>query len=71
MHVKQAAIQVLQQTGGPLTARRICEHILGQGLWNSQGSTPEATVAARLYSVIKNVVRRSQFVARKPANEAQ
>ena len=62
MHVKQAAIQVLQQAGGPLTARQVCERILGQGLWISRGSTPEATVAAQLYSDIKKYGEASPFV---------
>ncbi len=62
MHVKPAAIQVLQQAGEPLTARQICEHVLGQGLWTSKGSTPDATVAAQLYSDIKKHGEASPFV---------
>lgn len=62
MGVKSAAIQVLQQAGTALHAKEITERIFASGLWQSKGKTPVATVAAQLYSDIKNKGDKSPFV---------
>ena len=62
MSVRQAAVQVLRDAGGPLTAKEIASRILGRGLWKSRGKTPHATVAARLYADIKKNGDQSAFV---------
>ena len=62
MSVQQAAIQVIRETGRPLTAKEITDRILSQGLWRASGKTPTATVAARLYTDIKKLGGASPFV---------
>ncbi|GAB6166181.1 hypothetical protein JCM19992_21810 [Thermostilla marina] len=66
MGVKQAAIQVLTEAGGPLTAQEITERILAQNLWQTRGKTPHATVAAQLYSDIKKRGDDSPFIQTGP-----
>ena len=53
MGIREAVIQVLREAGEPLHAQEITERILTQGLWQTSGKTPAATVSARLYSDIK------------------
>ena len=62
MTVKQAAMVVLREAGQPLTAQEIAARILQQGLWQTKGKTPDATVAARLYTDIKGHGHDSAFV---------
>jgi restriction system protein len=62
MSVKQAAVQVLQKTGGPLSAQEISDRILAEGLWQTNGKTPHATVAAQLYTDIKKHGDASPFI---------
>ncbi len=52
MSVKQAAIQVLRESGEPLHSREITKRILQKKLWTTQGKTPAATVEARLSFVM-------------------
>ena len=53
---------VLEDAGAPLHTRDITERILERGLWQSEGRTPEQTVAARLYSDVKKKGASSLFV---------
>jgi restriction system protein len=53
---------VLKEADEPLHARVITERILDRGLWQSEGKTPAATVAARLYSDIKKNGKASEFI---------
>lgn len=62
MSVKTAAIQVLQQARTALHAKDIAKRMIDSGLWQSKGKTPDATVAARLYSDIKEKGDNSIFV---------
>lgn len=62
MDVKSAAIQVLKQAGKALHAKDIAQQIITDGLWQSAGKTPNATVSARIYSDIKNKGDDSAFV---------
>ena len=62
MSVREAAIQVLRDAGQPLTAQQMAERMLSRGLWQTEGKTPHATVAARLYTDIKNSGDGSPFV---------
>ena len=62
MSVREAAIQVLREVGQPLTAQQITEYLLSQGLWQTQGKTPHATVAAQLYTDIKKRGNASPFM---------
>ncbi|GAB4131914.1 MAG: hypothetical protein Kow0040_11940 [Thermogutta sp.] len=66
MSVKQAAIRVLHEAGKPLTAHEIAERILNEGLWQTRGKTPHATVAAQLYSDIKQHGDDSPFIQTGP-----
>jgi restriction system protein len=66
MSVKDAAIQVLQDAGGALTAQEIAERVLAGGLWQTSGKTPHATVAAALYTDIKRHGGGSAFTQPGP-----
>jgi len=62
MSVRDAAIRVLQEAGGPLHAKEIAKRLLAKKLWQTSGKTPAATVAARLYMDIKKNGDKSPFV---------
>lgn len=53
---------ILEAVGEPLHTRDITKRVLEQGLWQTEGKTPEATVAARLYADIKKKGEQSAFV---------
>jgi restriction system protein len=61
MTVKEAAVIVLSEAGTPLRAEEITKKLLSRGLWKTSGKTPEATVAANLYSDIKKKGEASPF----------
>lgn len=61
MNLVDAIIQVLTEADGPLHVRDITERVLGQGLWQTRGKTPDATVGARLYTDIKDKGEASLF----------
>lgn len=61
MTVREAAIEVLRQAGKPLSAQEISDRMIEDGLWEPGGKTPQATVAARLYSDIKKLGDASAF----------
>jgi len=52
--VVDAIQQVLADAGEPLHYREITQRVLSQGLWSSEGKTPEATVNAQLAHSIKH-----------------
>jgi len=60
---KEAALEVLRETGRPLHYREIARRAVEQGLINPRGLTPEATMGAQLYTDIKR--RRSESVFRR------
>ncbi len=62
MNVKTLAFQILQQGKTELHARDIAKRMIESGLWQTRGKTPDATVAARLYSDIKEKGDQSDFV---------
>jgi restriction system protein len=62
MNLKDAVTQILRQARTPLHAKEITKQIMADGLWQSEGKTPEATVSAWLYSDIKNKGDKSAFV---------
>jgi HJR/Mrr/RecB family endonuclease len=52
---KQAALQILEKSEEPLTAKEITDIALQEGLVETDGKTPEATMGAQLYvDIIKN-----------------
>ena len=53
MTVKDAAKIVLKASNEPLNAQQIAQRILDQGLWKTEGKTPDQTVAANIYMDIK------------------
>jgi restriction system protein len=61
MTVKDAAKIVLKASNEPLNAQQIAQRILEQGLWKTEGKTPDQTVAANLYMDIKKHGDRSAF----------
>ncbi len=62
MDLKDAIVTVLAAEGGPLQSATITERVLAEGLWETTGKTPAATVAASLYSDIKKHGADSRFV---------
>jgi hypothetical protein len=49
-----AAEAVLKAAGRPLSTREVTELALKRGLINPAGSTPEATMSANLYAVVRD-----------------
>lgn len=49
----EAALAVLREAGEPLTAAEITRRALEKGLIRTAGKTPEATMSARLYTLIQ------------------
>ncbi len=64
---KQAAIFVLSQQGKPLHYREITRLALDQGLLETEGATPEATMNAQLSTEIKTKGEQSAFVRTAPS----
>lgn len=60
---KEAALRVLREVGQPLSAQAITQRAIEQGLINPQGLTPDATMAAQLYTDINR--RRAASLFRK------
>ena len=59
---KQAITKVLESSQEPLHTQDITEAIITDGLRTSMGATPVATVAAQLYSSIKQYGKDSPYV---------
>jgi restriction system protein len=64
---RDAIHQVLLEAGAPLTTHEITRRILAQGLWDTQGKTPEATISATLSSDIKERGAASKFIHTGPS----
>jgi len=62
MNFKQAAIAVLKAVNSPLHSEEITTQAIEQGLLETEGKTPEATMAAQLYTDIKQKGAKSAFV---------
>lgn len=61
MSVHEAVKQVLNEAGEPLHYQQITRRMLDNGLWTTQGKTPEATVNAYLATDIKQHGSSSLF----------
>jgi restriction system protein len=61
MNVLDAAAAALQDAGGPLHYRELTHRILKQGLWQTEGKTPEATINARIAVDISEQGQASRF----------
>ncbi len=75
---KEAAIQVLKQADEPLSAKEIADLAMESGLIETSGATPDATMAAQLYTDInKNTysdfkkVGKGKFALRKQTESAK
>jgi hypothetical protein len=55
-----AADQILKEAGGPLHYREITRRALDRGLIESAGKTPDATMGAQLYMVVKQAAERGE-----------
>lgn len=62
----QAAIEVLRGAERPLSASEIAERATARGLIHPGGSTPAATMGARLYSYSKECTRPEIVRVRVP-----
>ena len=56
-----ATYEVLKKAGEPLHYKEITKRALDQGLWHTDGKTPEATVNAQLATEIKKCGAKSRF----------
>ena len=52
-----AAAQVLGQVGKPMSCKAIVERMLAQGLWQTKGKTPSATIYA---AIIRHIAAKGQ-----------
>lgn len=66
MSALTAAEKVLRDEGKPLDCRTISNLALSRGYWTTNGKTPWATIAARIYSDIKAHGQASRFVKTGP-----
>jgi len=57
-----AAAQVLEEAGEPLTCSQMMERILDQGLWTTTGRTPAATLYSAIAREIQRKGNESRFV---------
>jgi len=62
----EAIVEALRKAEEPMHAKEITKQVLARGLWSTSGKTPEATVAARLYTDIKKKGAASAFVLVAP-----
>lgn len=60
MSFKDAAIEILKESGEPLSYKEIASRAVEQGILNSEGKTPAATMGAQLYVDIKKN-KKSKF----------
>ena len=67
---KAAALKILKNAGEPLHASEIIKRALDQGIIETGGLTPEATVNARIITDINALGERSAFVKVAPATYA-
>ena len=56
-----AAAKVLAEVGEPMSCKAITERMLSQGLWQSRGKTPAATISAAIIREIANKGNASRF----------
>ena len=66
MSLLEAIVEALRKAEEPMHAKEITKQVLARGLWSTSGKTPEATVAARLYTDIKKKGAASAFVLVAP-----
>jgi hypothetical protein len=62
MDFKEAAVKILKRSGKPLSAKEITYYALQDGILETSGKTPEATMAARIYTDINKNGNQSRFV---------
>lgn len=67
---KQSAIEILKKTGKPLHYTEITRLALESGILETEGATPEATMAAQLIMEIKNKGEGSDFTKTAPGTFA-
>ena len=61
MSFGDAAVQILREAGEPLHANEICDRALRQGLIQTTGRTPHASMAARLVVEVNQRGAQSRF----------
>jgi hypothetical protein len=68
-----AAAKVLADAGQPLNAKALVDAMLAQGLWQTEGKTPAATIYSAIFREVKTkgdasrfrVVERGKFTVAK------
>ena len=61
MNGLDAVEKVMKEAGEPISYVEIAKRTLEQGLWQTEGKTPEAAVNARLAADIKKHGTKSRF----------
>jgi hypothetical protein len=65
-----AALVVLRQQDIPMTAKELVAAMKEQGLWESPGATPDATLSAAIYTEIKKKGKNARFTRPEPGKFA-
>ncbi|MDD2599829.1 MAG: HTH domain-containing protein [Kiritimatiellae bacterium] len=66
MKLIDAVIQTLRMAGKPLSSKEIAKRVSEDGLWETSGRTPDATIGACIYTDIKKSGEKSVFVKIAP-----
>ena len=61
-----ATEKILNKAAEPLHYQEITKRVLEQGLWQTEGKTPDATINARLAVDIRKFGIRSRFIRTEP-----
>ena len=56
-----AAVKVLDEAGEPMSCKAIVERMLAQGLWQTKGKTPQATIYAAIIREIAAKENKARF----------
>lgn len=57
----EAAVQILSESAEPMNTKAIVAEVLGQGLWNSPGKTPDATLYASILREMRKKGKAARF----------
>lgn len=62
MNLLDAVYDILKASDHPMSAKDLAKILLEDGIWKSNGKTPDATIGARIYMDIKRNGKTSRFL---------
>ncbi len=62
MSILDAVKKILMEVGHELTAKELAETLISDGLWQTNGKTPDATIGARIYVDMKRNPQTTPFI---------